>query len=125
MWSLSIVNNSLKLNIEALSLAFRERLSTYAHNQYLKGITFYKVANIDSRIANADQLLTNDIEKFADTLSHLYSDTAKPIVDIILFAYKLGQALGGDAPAAMVGYFLFSGIVLRQFSPPFARYTAQ
>ncbi|KAF9583853.1 ATP-binding cassette sub- D member 3 [Lunasporangiospora selenospora] len=124
MWPMSIVNNSLKFTISALALSFRERLTKYAHDQYLDGITFYKISNIDNRIQNADQLLTQDIDKFADNLSHLYSDIAKPLVDIVLFAYKLGEAIGGEAPFYMIGYFFLSGIVLRAFSPPFGKYTA-
>lgn len=58
MWPMSAVNNFLKLTINRLSLSFRTRLTHYAHEQYLKGITFYKVANLDNRIQNADQLLT-------------------------------------------------------------------
>ncbi|CAG8696576.1 8901_t:CDS:2, partial [Ambispora leptoticha] len=96
MWPMSIVNNSLKLCISALALSFRSRLTRYAHEQYLKGITFYKVSNLDNRIQNADQLLTQDIDKFAENLSHLYSDIAKPLVDIVLFAYKLGEAMYVD-----------------------------
>ncbi|KAG9324096.1 hypothetical protein KVV02_008503 [Mortierella alpina] len=92
-WPMSIVNNSLKFTISALALSFRERLTKFAHSQYLDGITFYKISNIDNRIQNADQLLTQDIDKFADNLSHLYSDIAKPLVDIVLFAYKLGEAM--------------------------------
>ncbi|KAI9139562.1 ABC transporter transmembrane region 2-domain-containing protein [Paraphysoderma sedebokerense] len=125
MWPLSAVNNSLKLCISSLALSFRTRLTRYAHDQYLNGITFYKITNIDNRIQNADQLLTQDIDKFADSLSHLYSDIAKPLVDIFLFAYKLGQAIGRDAPAAMISYFFFSGVLLRSLSPPFGKYTAQ
>ncbi|ORZ16636.1 ABC transporter transmembrane region 2-domain-containing protein [Lobosporangium transversale] len=124
MWPMSIVNNSLKFTISALALSFRERLTKFAHNQYLDGITFYKVSNIDNRIQNADQLLTQDIDKFADNLSHLYSDIAKPLVDIVLFAYKLGEAIGGEAPFYMIGYFFLSGVVLRALSPPFGKYTA-
>lgn len=93
MWPMSITNNCLKMNIAALSLAIRSRLTKYAHEQYFKGITFYKVSNIDNRINNADQLLTQDIDKFSDTMSRLYSDTLKPIVDILLFAMKLSQAM--------------------------------
>jgi ATP-binding cassette subfamily D (ALD) protein 3 len=91
----------------------------------LSGITFYKVSNIDNRVQNADQLLTQDIDKFADNLSHLYSDISKPIVDIFLFAYKLGQAIGGQAPLVMVTYFVSSGLFLKSISPPFGKYTAQ
>jgi ATP-binding cassette subfamily D (ALD) protein 3 len=124
MWPMSVVNNSLKLNINMLALAFRSRLAHYAHDQYLRTITFYKVANLDNRIQNADQLLTQDIDKFSETLTHLYSDIAKPIVDIGLFAYKLGQSIGAEAPLLMLAYFGASGALLRAISPPFGKYTA-
>ncbi|KAJ1977243.1 hypothetical protein H4R35_002378 [Dimargaris xerosporica] len=124
MWPLSIVNNSLKLSINALSLRIRSRLTRHAHDQYLNGITFYKMSNLDSRIQNVDQLIAQDVSKFADSLSHLYSDTLKPVVDIFLFAYKLGQAIGGGAPLAMVSYFFVSAVILRNISPPFGKYTA-
>ncbi|KAL1920270.1 uncharacterized protein VTP21DRAFT_1416 [Calcarisporiella thermophila] len=125
MWPLSIVNNSLKLTIRALALAFRTRLTKYAHEKYFGEMTFYKVSNLDGRIQNADQLLTQDIDKFSDSLSHLYSDIAKPLVDIFLFAYKLGQALGKEAPIYIVGYFFASAAFMRAFSPHFGKYTAQ
>ncbi|CAO3607419.1 unnamed protein product [Cunninghamella echinulata] len=124
MWPMSIVNNSLKLTISALALSFRERLTKHAHNQYLDNITFYKISNLDNRLQNADQLLTQDIDKFAENLSHLYSDIAKPVVDIFLFAYKLGEAIGNEAPFFMIAYFVMSGVLLRAFSPPFGKYTA-
>ncbi|CAG8460002.1 7915_t:CDS:10 [Paraglomus brasilianum] len=124
MWPMSIVNNSLKLSISALSLAFRKRLTKHAHNQYLRDITFYKISNLDNRIQNADQLLTQDIDKFAENLSHLYSDIAKPLVDIFLFAYKLGEAIGREAPIYMIAYFMLSGVALRAISPPFGKFTA-
>lgn len=109
------------MNINALSLAIRERLTKHAHEQYFQGITFYRVANLDNRINNADQLLTQDIDKFSETLSHLYSDTLKPIVDIILFARKLSQAIGAEGPSIIISYFLSTAVILRTFSPPFGK----
>ncbi|CAJ0878179.1 3104_t:CDS:10 [Entrophospora sp. SA101] len=95
-WPMSVVNNSLKLTINALALSFRTRLTRYAHEQYLKDITFYKISNIDNRIQNADQLLTQDIDKFAENLTPLY----------------------------MIVYFMSSGLFLRAMSPPFGKFTA-
>ena len=125
MWPMSVVNNMLKLTISALAVSFRTRLTRHAHEQSLKGFAFYKVSNLDNRLSNADQLLTQDIDKFSENLSHLYSDIAKPLVDIVLFAVKLGQALGSSAPFYMVSYFLVAGMALRFVSPPFGKYTAQ
>lgn len=124
MWPLSIVNNLLKLNINMLALSLRSRLMFFAHRKYLNSMTYYRVSNLDNRIQNADQLLTQDIDKFSDTLTHLYSDIAKPFVDIILFAYKLGQSIGADAPIWMLGYFAMSGFFLRSISPPFGKHAA-
>jgi ATP-binding cassette subfamily D (ALD) protein 3 len=116
-----ITNNALKLNISALKLAIRERLTKYAHECYFKNITFYKVSNLDNRVHNADQLLTQDIDKFSDTMTHLYSDTLKPIVDIALFAMKLSEAIGKQGPVVILGYFLTTATLLRTISPPFGK----
>ena len=125
MWPMSFVNNSIKLIISRLSLSFRARLTQHAHQQYLNDLTFYKVVNLDNRLQNIDQVLSQDIVKFADSLAHLYSDITKPLVDIGLFAWKLGQGLGAEAPLLMLGYFATSGWILKSISPPFGRYTAK
>jgi ATP-binding cassette, subfamily D (ALD), member 3 len=54
----------------------------------------------------------------------LYSDIAKPLVDIGLFAYKLGESIGFEAPFMMLGYFATSGLLLRTLSPPFGKFIA-
>lgn len=38
-------------------------------NEYLKTDNFYKLANVDTRIQNADQILTQDIDKWSNTLT--------------------------------------------------------
>jgi ATP-binding cassette subfamily D (ALD) protein 3 len=52
---------------------------------------------------------------------HLYSDIAKPLVDIGLFAYKLGESVGIEAPVLMISYFFTTGLLLRTISPPFGK----
>jgi hypothetical protein len=43
----------------------------------LRGFTYYKMANLDNRIANADQLLTQDVEKLSNCIGELYSNLSK------------------------------------------------
>ena len=40
-------------------------------------MTYYKMSNLDNRIANADQLLTQDVEKFCNSITELYSNLSK------------------------------------------------
>lgn len=42
-----------------------------------RGFTYYKMGNLDNRIANADQLLTQDVEKFCNSVVDLYSNLSK------------------------------------------------
>lgn len=121
MWPMSAVNNFLKYTINTLALSFRSRLIYSVHRIYLHEIVFYRVANIDKRLQNIDQLITQDVEKFCETLAHLFSDIAKPLIDIGLFSYKLGENIGNEAPFFMLLYFFISGIFLRYLSPPFGR----
>jgi len=42
-----------------------------------RGYTFYQMSNLDNRISNPDQLLTQDTEKFCDSVAELYSNLSK------------------------------------------------
>lgn len=53
------------------------------------------MTNLDNRIANADQLLTNDIDKFCESVTDLYSNISKPVLDMIIYVYRLTVNLGG------------------------------
>jgi len=48
-------NSMLAFMQSKLALAFRTRITTQIHQTYMRNKTFYKVANLDDRIKNADQ----------------------------------------------------------------------
>lgn len=52
------------------------------------------MTNLDNRISNADQLLTNDIDKFCESVTDFYSNASKPLLDIIIYSYRLTVTLG-------------------------------
>ncbi|MPC33602.1 ATP-binding cassette sub-family D member 3 [Portunus trituberculatus] len=93
-WAISLVNNVLKYGLNELKLRFRTRLSTHLYERYLRGFTYYKMSNLDNRISNADQLLTQDVEKFCDS-----------------------------APGVMILYLLLSGTLLTHLRRPISRLT--
>ncbi|XP_044032391.1 ATP-binding cassette sub-family D member 3a isoform X5 [Siniperca chuatsi] len=93
---IALVNNFLKLGLNELKLRFRERLTKNLYDQYLQGFTYYKMGNLDNRIANPDQLLTQDVEKFCNSVVDLYSNLSKPLLDIGLYIFKLTSAIGAQ-----------------------------
>jgi len=77
-----------------LALCFRESLTLHFHDKYMQNMSYYKITALDSRIANPDQRLTTDIEKWSTALSNFYSNFTKPILDIVLFSRKLAELIG-------------------------------
>jgi ATP-binding cassette subfamily D (ALD) protein 3 len=75
-------------------------------------------------VTNPDQRLTSDIEKWAHSLSQIYSNFSKPLLDIFLFTKKLTEYIGVQAPLCIALWYLFSGFMLKLLSPPFGKYTA-
>ncbi|KAH7971387.1 hypothetical protein HPB49_023203 [Dermacentor silvarum] len=122
---LSMVNNLLKYGLSELRLRFRSRLHHALYKEYLSGITYYRMSNLDNRIANPDQLLTQDVEKFCGCLTDLYSNLSKPLLDIVLYVRWLSVAIGQEAPGAMLLYLLFAGVILTRMRRPVGRMTIE
>lgn len=101
----SSVNSGIDYVQKRMALAFRKRLTDHFHDTYLTNMHYYKICNLDNRISNPDQRLTNDAEKWANSLSSLYLNTTKPILDIILFTRKLAELVGWQGPAMVYGWF--------------------
>ncbi|XP_039195706.1 ATP-binding cassette sub-family D member 3 isoform X2 [Crotalus tigris] len=120
---ISLVNNFLKYGLNELKLCFRVRLTKYLYEQYLQSYTFYKMGNLDNRIGNPDQLLTQDVEKFCNSVVDLYSNLSKPFLDIVLYIFKLTSAIGAQGPASMMAYLIFSGFFLTRLRRPIGKMT--
>uniref|UniRef100_A0A8R1I0A3 ATP-binding cassette sub-family D member 3 n=1 Tax=Caenorhabditis japonica TaxID=281687 RepID=A0A8R1I0A3_CAEJA len=123
--AISVTNALLKFGIAELKLRFRERLSSHLYSQYLKGFTFYKMSNLDTRIQNADQLLTQDVDRFCDGIVELYSNLSKPILDVFLYLFRLGTSLGFSSPSILFSYLIFTGVGLTYMRRPIGRLTVE
>lgn len=121
------VNAALKYYTSVLALRIRVRLSEHVHSEYLRGVNFYKAANFggENKLTSPDQRVTSDINNFAEAISQLYSETFKPVLDVVLFTHQLCSILGWQGPAFMYLYFLASAIIKKRVMPAFGRLVAK
>ncbi|KAJ7275463.1 adrenoleukodystrophy protein [Mycena haematopus] len=124
-------NSWLNFIQSKLAIAYRTRLTNEVLKQYLgaeaegpDGKVYYKLANLDGRIVNADQMITNDIQKFSVHLAAIYSNLAKPVLDIILYNYQLSQNVGAEGLLGLTVLVQSTAALLRYLTPPFGMYTA-
>ena len=61
---------------------------------------------------------------WANSLSTLFVNIAKPILDITMFSRKLAELIGWEGPLSVMGSFALSGLVIKLVSPPFGRMIA-
>lgn len=100
-------------------------MTRYAHDLYLSPkANFYRIINLDGRVESADQYITTDIARFCETLSALYSNIAKPTLDIIIFNYQLANAIGGRGLFGLFVSYYLTGRILRAAAPAFGKLAA-
>ncbi|KAI0823032.1 adrenoleukodystrophy protein [Trametes gibbosa] len=114
-----------------LALAYRTRLTQEVMKQYLGDDAdpqdlkvFYKLANLDDRIKNPDQMITHDIQRFSTHLAAIYANVAKPVLDVILYNYQLSQNVGAEGLVLLTVLVQASAALLRALTPAFGQYTA-
>lgn len=121
---ISVINNLLKYSVGELKISITSNMTNHLYAEYLKKYTYYRVTNLDKRIANVDQLLTTDINKFCDTLVDLYCNLTKPVLDICIYVYKLNTNLGYSTPGLMLSYLGISAFLLTYLRRPVGILTA-
>lgn len=120
----TIVNSALKACQVLLSLALRNRLTRFLHKLYLGNRAYY-AASVLGGLSHPDQRITDDVEKFCETVAELYSYTFKPLLDVLIFSRSLGRIIGYKGQLGLYTYFIVIGAFLRNVSPPLGRMTSE
>ncbi|KAI9733544.1 MAG: hypothetical protein M1834_003145 [Cirrosporium novae-zelandiae] len=120
----TFTNSMLSYHQCKLSLSYRTRLTNYVHQKYLSKMTFYTLSTLDDRIKNPDQLITVDIARFSNSLAELYSNLAKPVLDMVVYNWSLSKSVGGEGLFMMSLLVQLSANVMRALTPPFGKYVA-
>ncbi|KAJ9658697.1 ATP-binding cassette long-chain fatty acid transporter pxa2 [Neophaeococcomyces mojaviensis] len=121
----TFTNSMLQYHQCKLALSYRSRLTNHIHQKYLDNMTFYSLSALDDRIRNADQLITVDVSRFSNSLAELYSNLAKPVLDMVIYNYSLSKSVGGEGLFAMALLVQVSANVMRALTPPFGKYVAE
>lgn len=127
----TFVNSLIRFLESKLALAIRTRLVEYAYSLYFKNQTYYRVSNLDGRLANPDHSLTDDVQAFSAAVTHIYSHVSKPLLDVVLISgalARLARRKGERSPyPPIMGFSMifFTGWILRVLSPAFGKLVAE
>ncbi|CAH1763140.1 3338_t:CDS:10, partial [Entrophospora sp. SA101] len=108
-------NSMLTFMQSKLAIQFRTRLTHHIHEKYLTDMTFYTIGNLDDL----------DTMKFCNSLSELYSNLAKPVLDVVIYYLELAKNVGGESLFALSLIVHTSSVVLRLLTPSFGEMVAE
>lgn len=69
--------------------------------------------------------MTVDVEKFSYSIVNMYSNIAKPTLDVILYNYQLSQNVGFEVLFILNVFLGITSRILRQSTPPFGKFVAR
>lgn len=84
-------------------------------------MNFYKIANLDDRIKNADQCITEDVARWCTSVSDLYSNLSKPVLDTLVYNYELTKRVGGEGVGVAILTAQLGSFILRALAPQFGK----
>ncbi|CAD7698307.1 unnamed protein product [Ostreobium quekettii] len=120
----ALVNAGLKYMQKYIQQVFQERVTKHLHLHYCSNRAYYAASTLGG-LTLADQRITEDVEKFADAISELYSYTLKPLLDVVLFTRALAPVMGYQTQLGLYLYYVCTALILRSTSPPLAMMVAQ
>lgn len=115
----SFVAPSLRHLTDLLALGWRIRLTKHLLKNYLRRSAYYKVFHMSQVNVDADQRLTQDLEKLTTDLSGLVTGMVKPTVDILWFTWRMKLLTGQRGVAILYAYMLLGLGFLRVVTPDF------
>ncbi|ODQ48271.1 hypothetical protein PICMEDRAFT_51536 [Pichia membranifaciens NRRL Y-2026] len=125
----SYINSSIKYLTRRISLNFRTNLVRYCHDLYMDSkLVYYKLQYNNNSIEEYklnhqtfNQYVTEDIKRFCDSLTNLFTNVGKPTVDLIFFAIYLRDNIGNLGIFGILLNYFVTGLILKNYSPDFSK----
>ncbi|CAO0791456.1 unnamed protein product [Mucor circinelloides] len=100
------------------ALKARRLLTIHLQNKYIKPKSMYTLVMNHEKVDNPDQRITQDIDKFAETLRQIVTNLIIAPVMVVYYTYKCWVVSGFAGPLLIYVYFLLGSFISRKFIQP-------
>ncbi|KAI8987578.1 ATP-binding cassette sub-family D member 4 [Mycotypha africana] len=100
------------------ALKARELLTIHIQNQYLRSKAMYTLLTKYNKIDNPDQRITQDIEKFSETLRQIVTNLIIAPIMVVYYTYKCTMVTGISGPLFIYTYFVVGSYLSQKYIQP-------
>lgn len=100
------------------ALKARKLLTIHLQNKYIKPKSMYTLVMNHEKVDNPDQRITQDVDKFAETLRQIVTNLIIAPVMVVYYTYKCWIVTGFAGPLLIYAYFLLGSFISRKFIQP-------
>ena len=115
---IALANSAVKFIAGILYVQWRDLLTTRLHQRYFTQETFYHVNTSVESIDNADQRITQDVDKFSNQLSEISPKLLISPLTIAYYSYQCFANTGYFGPLSIYIYFVVGSIINRIIMSP-------
>jgi ABC-type uncharacterized transport system fused permease/ATPase subunit len=108
-----------KLQVEMLT-----GMTTVLQDKVMSNNSFYTLKNIDGRVEDMDNRISDDVSNFSETVSSMWSQFAYPLVRILWFAGRFARTVDRKYAILLWGYLGGAVIVLKFIMPNYKQIVA-
>ena len=117
----STLQATLSYLTRRLSLVWQRRLTDKIARSYFSSLTYYRLAFVDKRISDPEQIFTNDIPALMEGFSDITADTLRCIFDGIYFTWRVFKEIGFTFGSLSWTYIIIAFIATKSIVPPFGK----
>ncbi|KAG2208279.1 hypothetical protein INT47_006135 [Mucor saturninus] len=96
----------------------RRLLTTHLQERYIKPKSMYTLVMNHEHIDNPDQRITQDVDKFSETLREIVTKLIIAPIMVVYYTYKCWIVSGFAGPLFIFGYFVIGSFVSKIFIQP-------
>ena len=100
----------------------RTTLTKYCLDLYFSQNTFYSLKQIDGRILDPEQRISDDVAELSKTVAELSVNVVKPILYVVSYGTVLQSLIGFDGLKYVAGYVAVGLGIIRLLMPDYKEY---
>eukprot|EP00475_Leptophrys_vorax_P007198 TRINITY_DN14561_c0_g1_i1.p1 TRINITY_DN14561_c0_g1~~TRINITY_DN14561_c0_g1_i1.p1 ORF type:complete len:1009 (-),score=245.67 TRINITY_DN14561_c0_g1_i1:54-2798(-) len=121
----AVVDESVIYFEACLAKVWYENMTKHVVDKYFRENAFYNCRNLDRRISDPDQRITNEVRELADHFSDIWGHAITPFFDIFWFSWRLFKLLHAKDMGTLIAYVVGCSVAMGALMPNYQRLYSQ